>query len=206
MTRFIDVTVPIRHGMVHYDGNPEIRLERVQAIASGDGANVSRLDFGVHSGTHIDAALHFIDGGDGAENLPLEPLLGPCLVVDATGVQKTLDASAVASLAIPAGTERVLFKTRNSKLWANDKFTRDFVRLDGSGAEALIALGVRTVGIDYLSIGDHDAHVAFLGGGVVPIEGLNLLDVEPGPYRLVCLPLRVVGSDGAPARAVLVQD
>jgi arylformamidase len=206
MTRFIDVTVPIRHGMVHYDGNPEIRLERVQAIASGDGANVSRLDFGVHSGTHIDAPLHFIDGGDGAETLPLEPLLGPCLVVDATGVQKTLDAAAVASLAIPAGTERVLFKTRNSRLWVSDDFTRDFVRLDGSGAEALIALGVRTVGIDYLSIGDHDAHVAFLGGGVVPIEGLNLLDVEPGVYRLVCLPLRVVGSDGAPARAVLVQD
>jgi arylformamidase len=206
MSRMIDVTVPIRDGMVHYDGNPEIHLTRAQSIASGDGANVSRLDFGVHSGTHLDAPLHFIDGGPGAETLPIEPLLGPCLVVDATSVRKTLDEAAVRTCAIPAGTERVLFKTRNSKLWASDEFTRDFVRLDGGGAKLLIELGVRLVGIDYLSIGDHDAHVAFLGGGVVPLEGLNLLDVEPGEYRLVCLPLKIVGSDGAPARALLFHD
>jgi arylformamidase len=206
VSRMIDVTVPLRDGMVHYAGNPEIHLTRAMSIAAGDGANVSRLDFGVHSGTHIDAPLHFFDGGAGAETLPIEPLLGPCLVVDATSAQKALDAETVSACGIPPGTERVLFKTRNSKLWASDEFTRDFVRLDGGGAQVLIDLGVRLVGIDYLSIGDHDAHVALLGGGVVPLEGLNLLDVEPGEYRLVCLPLRIVGSDGAPARAVLFSD
>ena len=104
---------------------------------------------------------------------------------------------------VPAGAERVLFKTRNSKLWASDEFTRDFVRLDGSGARYLIERGVRLVGIDYLSIGDHDAHEALLSNGVVALEGVNLGEVEPGAYRLVCLPLKVVGSDGAPARALL---
>src|SRR5262249_45664716 len=156
VSRTIDVTVPIRDGMVHYDKNPEIHLTRVQSIAAGDGANVSRLDFGVHSGTHVDAPLHFVDGGPGAETLPIDALVGPCLVVDATTVQKPLDEAAVRACSIPAGTKRVLFKTRNSKLWASDEFTRDFVRLDGGGANVVLELGVRLVGIDYLSIGDHD--------------------------------------------------
>ena len=203
MSELIDITVPIRDGMVHYDGNPEIHLERVQSISAGDGANVSRLDFGVHSGTHIDAQLHFVDGGADAAQIPVEPLLGPAHVVDATSVQKTLDEVALRGLELPEGAERILFRTRNSKLWASDEFTRDFVRLDGSGARLLIERGVRLVGIDYLSIGDHDAHVALLTSGVVALEGLDLGSVEPGAYRLVCLPIKIVGSDGAPARALL---
>jgi arylformamidase len=191
--------------MVHYDGNPPIRLERVQSIAAGDGANVSRLDFGVHSGTHADAPLHFLDGAAGSESLRLEPFLGPAYVVDAAGVERALDEEALRGLAIPAGTERVLFRTRNSRLWELDEFTRDFVRLDGSGARYLIDLGMRLVGIDYLSIGDHDAHVALLAAGVATLEGLDLRRAEPGEYELVCLPLPIVGSDGAPARAVLVR-
>jgi len=203
MNGLIDITVPLRDGMVHYEGNPGVHVARVLSIAGGDGANVSRLDFGVHSGTHVDAPLHFFDDGGGAETLPVEPFLGPAHVVDATSVASVLDADAMRRLDIPEDTERVLFKTRNSKLWASDEFSRDFVRLDGSGAEHLIGLGVRLVGIDYLSIGDHDAHHALLGAGVIALEGLNLGAVEPGPYRLVCLPLVVVGSDGAPARALL---
>ncbi len=202
----IDITVPIRDGMVHYDGNPGVHLELAQSIAAGDGANVTRLDLGAHSGTHIDAPLHFFEGGAGAETLPIEPLLGPAHVVDATSVEKTLDETALRSLDVPDGAERVLFKTRNSKLWASDEFTRDFVRLDGSGARYLIDRGVRLVGIDYLSIGDHDAHVALLGGGIVALEGLDLGAVKPGAYRLICLPLKIVGSDGAPARALLASD
>jgi arylformamidase len=199
----IDITVPIRDGMVHYDRNPEIHLELVQSIAAGDGANVTRLDLGAHSGTHVDAPRHFFQDGAGSETLPLEWLLGPAVVVDATGVQQTLDEEAMRGLDLPDGAERVLFKTRNSKLWASDEFTRDFVRLDGSGARYLIERGVRLVGIDYLSIGDRDAHLALLGEGVVALEGLNLGSVEPGEYRLICLPLKIVGSDGAPARALL---
>jgi arylformamidase len=203
MSGLIDVTVPLRDGMVHYEGNPGVHLRRVLSIAGGDGANVSRLDFGVHSGTHVDAPLHFFDEGGGAETLPLEPFLGPAQVVDATSVPSVLDAEAMRGLGIPDDAERVLFKTRNSQLWASDDFTRDFVRLDGSGARHLIDLGVQLVGIDYLSIGDHDAHVALLGGGVAVLEGLNLGAVEPGAYRLICVPLSIVGSDGAPARALL---
>jgi len=126
-------------------------------------------------------------------------------VVDATAVQKTVDAAAVAALRVPAGTERVLLKTRNSQLWESDEFSDDFVALDQSGARALLDLGVRLVGIDYLSIGDPGAHRALLGARTAVVEGLDLRAVAPGPYRLVCLPLKLVGSDGGPARAVLLR-
>jgi arylformamidase len=195
----IDVSVPIRAGMVIYPGDPDVRLQRVESIAGGDPANVSKLEFGVHSGTHVDAPLHFIDGGAGAQELPLEVLVGPCEVVTV----EQLDAAALES--IPEGVERVLFKTPNSELWAQDSFAETFVRLDGAAAEALVERGVKLVGVDYLSVGDHPAHLALLSAGVVPLEGLDLRGVEAGPYELYCLPLRLVGSDGAPARAILVR-
>ena len=202
-----DVSVPIRPGMPVYDGNPGVSLERAQSIADGAHANVSRLDLGVHTGTHVDAPLHFIDGAPGTESIPLGPLVGPSYVVDASGVEgDALDEAALRSLDIPAGVERLLFKTRNSRLWELDSFTRGFIRFDGSGARHVIGLGVKLVGIDYLSIGTEDAHHEFLRAGVVPIEGLDLRGIEPGPYRLICLPLRLQGSDGAPARALLVRD
>jgi arylformamidase len=105
--------------------------------------------------------------------------------------------------AVPAGTERLLLKTPNSELWAQPEFTHDFSRLDGSGAEHVLDLGIRLIGIDYLSIGDADAHLALLGAGVVALEGLDLRGIEPGPYELLCLPLRLLDTDGAPARVVL---
>jgi arylformamidase len=190
----IDVSVPVRPGMVTYPGDPEVHLERVSAIAEGDLANISRLDFGVHTGTHVDAPLHFLDGAPGAEALPLDVLVGPCVVVEG------LEAS------VPAGTERVLFKTTNGRLWERDEFSDEFVRLDGAGARALVDQGARLVGIDYLSIGDEDAHHVLLESGVVPVEGLDLREVEPGPYGLVCAPLKLVGSDGAPARVLLLRE
>lgn len=201
--KLVDISVTIRDGMVHYEGNPGVRLERVQSIADGAAANVSRLDFGVHTGTHVDAPVHFLDGAPGAESLPLEPLLGPAVVVDATSVERVLGELALRALGLPPNAERLLFKTRNSSLWASDEFTHDFVRLDGGGAAYLIERGVRLVGIDYLSIGDEEAHHALLEAGVVALEGLDLGTVEPGEYELLCLPLKIAGSDGAPARAVL---
>jgi arylformamidase len=195
----IDISVLIRTGMVTYPGDPEVRLERVKAIADGEPANISKLDFGVHTGTHVDAPSHFIDGAAGAEQLPLDALNGPCEVVAAD----SLDESAVA--AVPTGAERVLFKTPNSELWAQDSFADEFERLNGAAAKALVQRGVRLVGVDYLSVGDEVAHHELLGAGVVPIEGLDLRGVEPGSYELHCLPLRLVDSDGAPARAILVR-
>jgi arylformamidase len=200
-----DISVAVRAGMWVYPNNPEVSLERAQSIERGDTANVSRLDFGVHSGTHVDAPLHFFADGAGAESISPDALTGPAWVVDATALTGDIDAAALLSLELPpAGTERVLFKTTNSALWQRSEFTRDFIRFTGSGAQALRDRGgVRLVGIDYLSIGDPDAHRIFLGNGVVPLEGLNLAEVGPGPYELVCTALAVVGSDGAPARALL---
>jgi arylformamidase len=202
----IDISVPIRPGMIVYEGDPEVHLERALSITEGAVANVSRLDFGVHSGTHIDAPVHFIEGAAGAEALPLDALVGDAHVVDATGVEGALDESALEPLELPDGAERLIFKTSNSRLWDLDEFSHDFVRLTGDGARYLLRKGARLVGIDYLSIGDEEAHVELLRAGVVPLEGLDLRRVEPGPFRLVCLPLPLVGVDGAPARAVLIRD
>jgi arylformamidase len=193
--RIVDVSVPVRPGMIVYPGDPEVRLERVSSIEDGDGFNLSRLDLGVHSGTHVDAPLHFLADGAAVETLPLDVLVGPCVVVDG------LDAAAV-----PPGAERVLFKTQNGRLWERGEFTEDFAELDGAAARALVAAGVRLVGIDYLSIGDEEAHRILLGAGVIAVEGLDLREVEPGEYRLVCAPLKLEGAEGAPARVLLLRD
>ena len=203
MAELHDISVPIHTGMHVYDGNPGFRLELVSSIAAGASANVSRLDLGVHNGTHVDAPLHFIDGGPGTESLDLETLIGPAYVVDATAVSGDLDAEALGSVAFPSDLTRIIFKTSNSQLWSRGSFSRDFVRLSGSGARFLIERGVRLVGIDYLSIGDPEAHQELLAARVIALEGLDLREVDPGKYELICLPLRLEGSDGAPARAIL---
>jgi arylformamidase len=200
----LDITVPIREGMVTYPGDPTVHMERVSSIEKGDVANLTRLDFGVHSGTHIDAPVHFIDGGKTVESLPLDVLLGPVEVVEAARDGGDVDAEDVAR--VPGGVQRVLFKTRNSELWAKDEFDDSFAKLSEGAAKELVERGVLLVGVDYLSVGDPPAHHALLGAGIVAIEGLDLRGVEPGRYRLVCLPLKLVGSDGGPARAVLMRD
>ncbi len=196
-----DVSVPIRPGMITYPGDPEVQMERVVSIEHGDIANLTRLDFGVHTGTHVDAPLHFLDQGAGADALPLELFLGPCEVVDATGASGEIGPDAV-----PSSVERVLFKTRNSELWERDGFDEDFVRIGLAAAQRLVERGVRLVGVDYLSVGEPQTHETLLGAGIAAIEGLDLRGIEPGSYQLVCLPLRIVDSDGAPARAVLIRD
>lgn len=195
----LDISVPLREGMVTYPGDPLVKLERAASIADGSPVNLTRIDFGLHSGTHVDAPVHFLDGAEGIDQVPLDALIGPCEVVEAPDLTRESVARA------PEGVERVLFKTPNSELWASDEFAEDFARLDGEAARFLVERGVRLVGVDYLSVGDEAAHHALLEAGVVPVEGLDLRGVEPGPYELVCLPLRVVGADGAPARAVLLR-
>lgn len=195
----IDISVPIRPGMPTYPGDPTVTLERVKALADGDGVNLSRVDLGAHTGTHVDAPLHFIDGAATTETLPLDALVGPARVLDLTRAER-LDAAAFEGVEL---AERVLLKTTNSELWASETFAEDALQLDGGAAQVLVGGGVRLVGIDYLSIGDHDAHRVLLGAGVVPLEGLDLRGVEPGDYDLICAPLKLVGSDGAPARVFL---
>jgi arylformamidase len=204
---YIDVTVPIRPGMPLYEGDPAVSLERVTSLGAGGVCNLSRLDFGVHSGTHIDAPLHFIDGAPGVETTSLDALLGDAFVIDATSVSGHIDAGALGRLEVPAGSERVLFKTANSGLWERGVFSREFVALTEDAARELVRRGVRLVGIDYLSIAPFadpaPTHLVLLEAGVVILEGLDLRRVQPGRYRLICLPLLVEGADGAPARTLL---
>jgi arylformamidase len=195
----LDISVPLREGMVTYPGDPVLELELAKSIARGDVVNLTRIDFGLHSGTHVDAPVHFLDGTAGIDATPLDALIGPCEVVEAP------DLTRDSVLRAPEGAERVLFKTPNSELWALDEFSEDFARLDGDAASVLVERGVRLVGVDYLSVGDEAAHETLLEAGVVPVEGLDLRRIEPGPYELVCLPLRIVGADGAPARAILIR-
>ena len=193
--RIIDVTVPIQPDMPVYPGDPEVSLTLAQSIAEGAPANVSRLDFGLHTGTHVDAPVHFIGGAPGAETLSLEVLVGPAVVVEAPGLED--------DVALPEGAERILFKTRNSALWASKAFSEDFVTVGLPLARRLAEAHVRLVGTDYLSIGDEEVHELLLGLGIDVVEGLDLRGVAAGTYRLICAPLKVVGADGAPARVLL---
>lgn len=209
--RIYDVSVPISAETPIYPGDPRVEISQWAAIARGDAANVSRLDFGAHTATHVDAPSHFIEGASRVDAMPLDALLGRARVVvipeDADAV--TADHLAAQNL---EGASRVLFKTRNSAFWsaAAEGFRRDFTYVAPDAARALVRAGVRLVGIDYLSLEKFqsekfEAHEVLLSSGVVILEGLDLREVEGGDYELICLPLKIAGGtgDGAPARAVL---
>ena len=208
--RIYDLSLPISESLVVWPGDPPIRITQPHHLDRGDEATVSRLDMGAHTGTHVDAPAHFVPGGSGVDDLDLNVLVGPALVVDARQAD-ALSAEVLETLPIPTGTERVLFRTRNSDLWARGEpeFHEDFVAITEDGARWLIERGVRLVGVDYLSVAPFDAvtptHRALLHAGVVAIEGLDLSGIGPGAYQLVCLPLKIVGTDGAPARAILIE-
>jgi len=203
---WIDVSVPVRSGMVHWPDNPPIEVVRVMDMARGDPATVSRLSLGVHTGTHVDAPVHFLADGAGVDAVPLDQLLGEARVVEVT------DGPSIGAAQLrpvdPRPGERLLFKTRNSaRCWKADRFLADFVYLSTEGAALLAERRVRTVGIDYLSIAGMDegvpTHRTLLEQGICIIEGLDLSSIQPGSYELICLPLRLAGADGAPARVLL---
>ncbi len=206
-SRWIDISVPIRPGMIVYEGDPPVEVDRAAQISAGDPSNVSRLNLGAHTGTHIDAPVHFIEGAAGIEAIDPGALVGPATVVDATTLSGDIDVAALRDLDLPDRVERFIFKTANSRLWDRDEFSPDFIGLTEGAARDLVDRGVRLVGIDYLSIAPKadpgPTHVALLQAGVVILEGLDLRSVDPGEYELVCLPLLIPGSDGAPARALL---
>ncbi len=207
MTGLIDVTVPMSSSTPVFPGDPPFTLERVLSLADGGVCNLSRLDAGVHTGTHIDAPVHFIDGGAGVETTPLDALLGPAYVVDARAVTGHIDAATLQALDIPPEATRLLFRTRNSPRWSAGSFLEDFVAVAPDAAALLADRGVRLVGNDYLSIAPYGdpapTHVALLTAGVVVLEGVDLARVDPGWHDLICLPILLVGADGAPARTLL---
>jgi arylformamidase len=205
--RLIDISVPVRPGMVIFEGDSEVRLDRLSSISAGDSATLSTLTCSVHAGTHIDAPSHFIDGAPDAESIPLKPLMGPAIVADAMSLD-VIDEVGLARLALAPATTRLLLRTRNSALWDRDEFVRDYVGLTESGARWIVDRGIALVGIDYLSIAAHEeiipVHRLLLAAGVVVLEGLDLRAAEPGEYELTCLPLRLAGAEAAPARAILI--
>jgi arylformamidase len=204
--KLLDVTVPLDAALASYPGNTPFSLEPIKRIARGDSSNVSTLHMSAHSGTHVDAPRHFFDQGPGTEALPLEMLCGRARVIELT-TRKAITADDLAQRDLSEDV-RVLIKTHNSRLWGSPEFHRDFIGVAESGAKYLVEHGIKVVGVDYLSVEEFKApgapaHHVLLGGGTIVIEGLNLRDIEPGIYDLLCLPLLVVGSDGAPARVVL---
>jgi arylformamidase len=204
--KLLDVSVPLTHALPAYPGNPAFELQPIKRIAEGGSSNVSRLVMGTHSGTHIDAPKHFLDDGIGVDELPLNLLIGRARVVEIPK-RGPITAEDLAAAALREDI-RVLLKTPNSSLWGSDTFHQDYAHVAASGARYLVEQGVKVVGIDYLSIeqfksGGAPAHRTLLSNGVIIIEGLNLSEAEPGMYEMYCLPLRVAGGDGAPARVVL---
>ena len=209
--RVIDISVPISPELPVWPGDPSVELERVANISDGANANVSRLACGVHTGTHIDAPLHFIDGTASVDSLSLKKLIGRAFVADLGGAE-VINDHVLESADLPVEVSRLLLKTKNSAFWSESpaSFHEDFTAVDASGARWLTDRGIQTVGVDYLSVAPFGnsapTHKILLQAGVVIIEGLNLSGVDPGWYSLCCLPLKLVGSDGAPARAVLLQE
>jgi len=210
MTRIYDISTPVRNAGVVYPGNPEIRIEPQQAISRGAGANVSSVALGSHTGTHVDAAKHFFDDGQTVDRIPLDRLIGRAVLLAFDDTLMSIGAGDLERHDIGAHT-RVLLKTRNSSLLRRADFVRDYTYLAPDGAEYLVQRGVELVGIDYYSIeqfhsGHHRTHLTLLEKDTVIVEGLDLSEPPPGEYQLVCLPLRLAGLDGAPARAVLVAE
>jgi arylformamidase len=193
--------------MVHWPGDPAFHIERAQDQEKGDVATVSRVALGVHTGTHMDAPLHFIRNGATIDSMPLDATVGRARVIRIDD-PKSIKRGELLSHGILHG-ERILFKTRNSNgAWNTDQFDEDFVFISRDAAAYLAECGVRCVGVDYLSVGGFredgpETHHALLGAGIWIIEGLNLQSVEPGEYELACLPLKLTGSEGAPARAII---
>ena len=205
-----DVTVPVSNELPTWPGDPGVQIDDWRTL-SKDGANVSGLCFGAHTGTHVDAPAHFIEGASKVESIPLDSLIGEAEVIEVPEDRLAIDEEFVTAKCAP-GTTRFLFKTRNSAFWSEAKpeFHTDFTYLDLDAAKKLVQQGLKLVGIDYLSIekfgnAGHETHVALLSHGVVILEGLNLSEVPPGKYEVICLPLRLRTSlgDGAPARVVL---
>ena len=204
---WIDVSVTLKTGMASWPGDPPARISHALGMERGDRCTVSLLEMGAHTGTHMDAPAHFVRGGLGIDQMPPDASLGPARVIPIRD-RESIEPDELARHSIRRG-ERILFKTRNSdRCWDADGFVEDFVYISAAGARYLAERRVRLVGVDYLSVGGYRAdgvetHRALLEAGIWIIEGLDLKRVRPGRVELLCLPLKILGGDGAPARALV---
>jgi len=209
--KIYDISLPLSSAMPVWPGDPSILIEQVESMEKGADYNLTRVAASVHSGTHVDAPRHFICNGIPVDQLSLDVLTGPCAVAQLPDSAPAITVETLESLFLPEGTIRLLFRTRNSLLWARgeSRFQEDFVAITESGARWLVDRGVLLVGIDYLSVAPFldstPTHQVLLGAGVIVIEGLDLSSVPQGVYDLYCLPLKLRDAEGAPARAILIQ-
>lgn len=209
--RIYDISLTISPDLPTWPGDPPVVIGRVAKIEEGANANVSRMDMGVHTGTHVDAPFHFLSDGKGVEHLPLDRLIGRAYVLNLSEADM-ITAPVLKQSGIPSDTRRLLIKTRNSHYWAHGErdFQTGFVGIHADGAEFLVNLGIKLIGIDYLSVAPYKqsrpTHETLIKAGVVIVEGLNLSEITEGHYTLYCLPLKLAGCDGAPARAILLSD
>jgi arylformamidase len=213
VTRLIDVSLEIGPDLLVWPGNPGVAVSPTSRISRGDSSNVSEIRVGSHTGTHIDPPSHFLDEGTTAEDLPLDVLIGEATVADFRGTAGPIGPEGLDGLSLTAEVTRLLLRTDNSALWPADPggFPEEYVCLSPEGARWVVDHGIRLIGIDFLSIEargapGHPTHRTLLQAGVVILEGLDLSGADPGEYTLACLPLKIVGGDGAPARAVLLGD
>jgi arylformamidase len=208
MNNLIDISVPLRNGMPHWPDDTPFERSLDMDMNRGDVANLSSLRTSAHVGTHMDAPLHFVKGATSIDKIPLNAVVGRARVIEIRDAQQ-IRAAELERHDLREG-ERVLFKTRNSPaVWERSDFTGDFVSVAPDAARLIVERKVRLIGVDYLSIGKFggdegaEVHGIILGGGVWVIEGLNLAAARPGDYELICLPLKIEGGEGAPARALL---
>lgn len=201
-----DVSMSIRGGMVTWPGEEPVKVERTRSMESGDRLNLTRLEMGAHTGTHIDAPSHFVDGAAGVDSISPSILVGPALVVEIRGVRQ-IGQEALEEARLSDGVKRVLLKTDNVDLANRDQFDESFSYITPDGARYLLDRGIKVLGVDYLSVAEYgkgeEVHRALLTEGVVIIEGLDMRGVPPGIYQMAALPLKIAGCDGAPARVVL---
>ena len=204
----IDISVPLHSKMTIWPDSPGFQLIPTSSMKSGSPYNNSKIECDVHIGTHIDAPLHFLSEGESIDHVSLEILIGPAHVIVIPDAN-SITASVLDDQQIPRSTQRLLIKTKNSQIWQkNDKsFHTDFVALKPDAAEWIVQRKIRLVGIDYLSIQPYhdgpETHKILLGHEIIILEGLNLSGILPGTYELICLPLKIMGAEGAPARAIL---
>ena len=211
MARPIDISLPVGPELLTWPGDPGIEVRPAKRISKGDPANVSELRIGTHTGTHVDPPVHFVEGADPIDAVALNVLFGEAVVADLRAVD-AIGASELEALSLPEGTERLLCRTRNSELWTRlpADFPDHYVAVTPDGARWCVDRGLRLVGVDFLSVeadgpSDHPVHHTLLENGVIIVEGLDLSAVEPGTYTFACLPLRITGGDGGPARAFLIE-
>ena len=207
--KFYDISLPVREKMVGWPTDPKVKMKFKSRISKGDVCNLTKLIMSAHSGTHMDAPFHFIDKGKTVDEIPIYNFYGESAVFE-LDCEKQINVKDLQKFKIK-GIERVLFKTRNSVLWKKKDFNKKYVFFTGKSAEYLVSCGVRLVGIDYLSVEQfgnekHPAHDVFLSNDIVLLEGLNLAGVKPGKYILSAFPLNLAGREGAPVRAVLIEE